>query len=367
MTSRVLAAIFVVLSTLSCGRTELDEADLLPLDADASPPSADSGPIAQGSDGGPIGRDDAATIDSAPGDQCTETCAGSCAPGGCVVTLASSPSPGGITVDSESVYWTDTSLSAVEKVGLAGGTATMLASEFSPYAIAADSENVYFGTVSAIMKVPLGGGTPLTLAPAWAANDIALDATNVYWTNFDGTVNAVAKNGAASVILLNAGEGQDSSRGIAVDSTNVYWGSASGVMTMPLAGGTLTTLALLGSGADAIAIDGRNVYFTEESTNVLQSVPLGGGALTTLATPSALAMNGMAIDGENVYFTIDSALMKVPLGGGAPTTLASDQSNLSYIDGAIATDGRSVYWATGTTLDGSEGILRKLTPTCACP
>jgi hypothetical protein len=354
MTSRGFTASFLVLSALSSGRSELDETTLLAPNPDAAPP-------------GPFGQDDAAAMDSGQGDPCTETCAGFCAPGGCVVSLASSPSPGDLTVDSENIYWTDTSLSTVEKIGVAGGTPTMLASEFAPYAIAVDSQNVYFGTVSAIMKVPLGGGTPSTLAPAWDANDIAVDATNVYWTNFDGTVDAIAKGGGNSVTLLNAGEGQDSSRGIAVDATNVYWGSASGVMTIPLAGGTATTLALFEGGADEIAIDTANVYFTQFNTNVLQSVELGGGVPKTLATPSALAINGMAIDSGNVYFTVDSALMKVPLGGGAPTTLVSDQSNLSNIDGAIATDGRSVYWATGTSLEGSAGSLRKVTPTCACP
>ena len=149
-----------------------------------------------------------------------------------------------------------------------------------------------------------------------------MDSTNVYWTNYDGTVEKVGKGGGMAV-ALTPGLGEGTCHGIAVDATSVYWGSAARVMKMSLGGGALAPLASLENGADAIAIDKTNVYFTENDTNVLGSVALGGGAPPVmLGAPPALVINGMTIDSKNVYLTIDSAVMKVPLGGGAMTTLS---------------------------------------------
>src|SRR5271170_6709733 len=115
-----VAATFCFLVLLSCGsRTELDEVALSASNLDGAPPGDATGSV-----------QDAQS-------QCTDTCTGFCAPGGCVVRLASSPSPADLTVDSESVYWTDTFDNTVMKIGLAGGIPTTLASGFNfPVAVA---------------------------------------------------------------------------------------------------------------------------------------------------------------------------------------------------------------------------------------
>ena len=81
------------------------------------------------------------------------------------------------------------------------------------------------------------------------------------------------------------------------------------VMKVPVAGGTLTTLALAQNTPQSIAIDGTSAYWINAGT------------------------------GAN-YFT-DGAVMKVPVAGGTLSTLASGQGNPA----GIAVDGTSVYWS----------------------
>jgi hypothetical protein len=143
--------------------------------------------------------------------------------------------------------------------------------------------------------------------------------------------------------------GEQGAQAIAVDARNVYWikttdGSGGPVAVPPdgqvvlcskcgcdhptvLASGELTTL---GGG---IAVDATSVYWVDG--NVMK-VPIGGGAVTTLAV--ANTQGSIAVDATSVYWADTGGLMKIPIGGGTPEMVASRMDIA-----AIALDSVNVY------------------------
>ncbi len=96
---------------------------------------------------------------------------------------------------------------------------------------------------------------------------LVVDSTNLYWTDYgEGAVMKAPLAGGASTTLASGQifQGFPGDYGtLAVDATNVYWTSALAVMSVPISGGSATTL--YGSGGGAIAADGMNVYWTSGS------------------------------------------------------------------------------------------------------
>lgn len=145
-----------------------------------------------------------------------------------------------------------------------------------------------------------------------------------------------------------------------MEGSNVYWASTppgtAEVGSVPVGGGSATTLVRLGSGAQplSIAVDATNAYVAGTTcggplgcTGWIDEISLSSGATTTLA--SNVSVSGpIAVDGKSLYWTssggeFTGTVMSVPIAGGSPTTLASNQS----WPGAIAVDATNAYWANG--------------------
>jgi hypothetical protein len=147
--------------------------------------------------------------------------------------------------------------------------------------------------------------------------------------------------------------------GVQVHNGTVYWTVYEGVeggsiLSIPVDGGTSTTIAAQQNHPWGLAVDDQNVYWvnyansdlleftgiTSDAGSVMQA-PLDGGSPLALAT-GVTSPFGIAIDETNVYFTTsDGNVESVPIGGGAATTLMANQA----LPRGIAVDRTYVYWA----------------------
>ncbi|MEP7122260.1 MAG: hypothetical protein ABJE95_15170 [Byssovorax sp.] len=152
-----------------------------------------------------------------------------------------------------------------------------------------------------------------------------------------------------------------SAREIAIDAKNIYWTdtNAGTVSSVPQAGGSVTMLAMV-STAWAIATDGISVYATEYDTaGGVYSVPVDGGARLTLAAsqgrPCSIAVgpagNGFVYfanqyTGDVTKAAVDGSLTKLFAGNqGAPPGVTTDADSAYWTDGSYP----------GTVKQGSLG------------
>jgi hypothetical protein len=255
---------------------------------------------------------------------CTPSCAGTCTAGKCFVTLSTNtvggPDQGGseLVLDNTKLYWVENTRN-IESVPTAGGATTTLASfTYYPEGLAVDTSHVFWASSSFsldggfIESAPTSGGSPATIASGLSnPAAIATDGTNVYFT------------AATATSYCSAG----------VTPCTGY------VLSMPVGGGTISTLASSpGLGVSLFLAHGQ-LYWTTGDGRVL-TVPTSGG------TPRQLAYEvtyGLAVvaDQAAAYWTNSAGEVKrLPLDGGKPTVLAAGQTPIA----ALAVDESSVYW-----------------------
>ncbi len=298
---------------------------------------------------------------------CGLACSKSCTSGRCVVPLATGQFSQGIALDATYVYFTNISPGAVGKVPIAGGAVSTLSTVGSAnFDIAVDTASVYWTGQSSsnILKVGLGGGTATTLATGQAGpTGIAVDGLSVYWTNNGTSVVKVGLGGGTPTTLAS---GQNGCRGIALAGSTVYFsnaGDSSGngsLVRVSTSGGTPVTLKSGLMQPESIAIDGSNIYWasyvgTTGTDSVIYKMPIGGGTVTPLASSQSYFIDGeIAVDATSVYWANfgTNEVMKVAIGGGAPVTLASGVANPM----SVALNSQSVFF---TSYGGTVG---KITP-----
>jgi len=331
---------------------------------------------------------DGACIDSQSDPHNCGGCAHDCYGGGCVAgacqpaTLASGQvSPFAIAVDPNYVYWTNSAASgSVVKMALDGGAFTTLASgQNYPGHIAVDTKNAYWangvrgeadagmGPNGTVVAFALASGTITTLTTGLYSPDSVVAVNGLVawddWGNWEDASNAgsvvVETLGGSPMTLAT---GQYAPTGLALSSTALYWcnqadtNPGDGVvfsLARPLGSAPPATLASIPSSGMSspmyVAIDTKNIYWTDFTTGAVMATPLSGGAETTLAT--GIAPYGIATDGISVYWSDWGAgnIVRVTIDGGAITTLVSGQDNPL----TIALDSTRVYWASynrGTVL-----------------
>ena len=201
-----------------------------------------------------------------------------------------------IAVNSNNVYWTnsvpDSSAGAVFTCPLAGcgSTPTSLgAADAGPGSgIALDANYVYWSTTFEVLKCPLAGcgGSPTVLLSSSSGltnlGPLVLDADNIYFivTSFQDALSRIlvcAKMGCANQPKTLATSADPSSPflALATDGTTVYWTAQSrvagaGQVCKCSVSGCANAPEVIASGLNypgGIALDARNLYWTEQGTS----------------------------------------------------------------------------------------------------
>jgi hypothetical protein len=227
----------------------------------------------------------------------------------------------------------------------------------------------------ALYTVPLAGGSVSALATGIgvptvnAAISLAVTATSAYWTEAGtyggcciqvgtGTLKSVPLGGGTVTTVFT---GLDAPVALAIDGVNAVWAESWRVARAPLAGGAATTLASgISSSMARIAVDASHVYILD--ADFIKTLPTAGGTVEKLAAARgsmgdfSLIDQDIAIDGTSVYWTIKEVaggptVQKVALAGGAPVTLAVDTTapNPQDCNWRIALDTQNVYWSAGSS------------------
>jgi hypothetical protein len=190
-----------------------------------------------------------------------------------------------------------------------------------------------------------------------AQSNLAVNGSSLYWTG--GAIMSVPLAGGTPTTVVPA---QDGAQNVVLDGTNVYWTidepSPSGaVRSAALSGGAVTPIASSQDSPDFLAVDGANVYWGGLTT--IRKAPLGGGGPTTMLASSQKAPRTIVVDDASVYWSAASAgaIMKVGKDGSGLTALISGQTS-PY---GLALDSTNIYWTSGASvmkahLDGSGAV-----------
>jgi hypothetical protein len=189
--------------------------------------------------------------------------------------------PTGIAVDGAHVYWSDYVARAVIMVAVDGGTPAPIATGLAgPFGVATDGTSVYCanhgdGTIVRIPIDPEAGGPVDVVSSQTTIWTVVVAAGNVFWADWgpyvvdagypQGSIMKLPLDGGMVVKLVSP---VDQPYNIAVDSKNVYWTQPGAVMSVPVGGGSPTVVAR-GQTPDSIAVDDTSVYWSDPGVGTI--------------------------------------------------------------------------------------------------
>jgi hypothetical protein len=229
----------------------------------------------------------------------------------------------GVVLVGSTLYWTTGGAGKVFSVPTTGGAATPISlTENLPDKIVSDGTNIYYTDWTRIRYLSVAGGSPSTLPIPAATNQfatptgIAVDSTYVYWSNQGGP------RGSATIWRANKTDGSnptqlvmtpaDSIQSITIDATTIYFtsnygGGNMGVYSIPIGGGSATTLAGTEMFPGMITSDANAIYWLDGSRVRKMTKSGGPASVTTIVPVTALLSNGtlndIALDANYLYFT----------------------------------------------------------------
>ena len=198
--------------------------------------------------------------------------------GGAVETLASGQNiANALAVDATHAYWASSGLAPayagrVSRVNRNGGSPQVLADVVRASGIALDAAHVYTATGGGLIELPLGGGSIRTVAPV-GGMQLAASATDLFVLSNYQLARVDKQTGVATVVFERNVGGSS----VAVDDTHVYWTydgylgpvpqpGAGKVLKAPLAGGSITEIAICLPKPTAVTVDAAHVYWVHWAT-----------------------------------------------------------------------------------------------------
>ena len=226
------------------------------------------------------------------------------------------------------------------------------------------------------MELPLDGGPAVVLASTGSlqANGLAVSGTSVYWTDFrSGAIESIPIGGGTATTITT---GENQPQLMAIDSNNVYWAVESGlldsgsIMAVPLDGGPAFTVTGGGIPVGVVAWGAGTIGYTNDTWpgGSIQSISLDGGNALTVATdvtyPTSIVEQGGSYfflaqgDGGNsprsvwtVSVTGGTAQLLYPATGAAH--MAVDATHVFWTDNSVG----AVYEAPLFPTDGAAPIV----------
>jgi hypothetical protein len=314
-----------------------------------------------------------------------------------------------IVLDNDNAYWVTTTASpneyTLQQIPLDGSPAVTLTTTLQPIvAMARDDSYLYwvegrFPDPGVIKRIPLAGGSVTDVATVTNGivgniliNGSDLIVTEIVYPYPDNyRILKIATSDGSATILATRAQSPYPLK-LTADATTLYWFDSAGIYSLPMSGGSVTTLATISGTPSDITVDTSNViwlendgfvgsifeipkvggtpsvmasdlftpyggvlttsasklYFTEGDYNTtwygrIAEMPLSGGAVASFVTGITGGAGSMVTDGNSIFVVDGWRILKMPIAGGHLETLA--RANF-YIED-LATDGIYVYWLEG--------------------
>lgn len=276
----------------------------------------------------------------------TITQAGTPPPPGTLATGLSYPVS--VAVDDSYVYWIEASGKVLKRVSKSGDSPITLATTLSSFGqMVLNGDYLYYlDSGTQVQKLLKSGGTPTPLATGSSFYDgITVQNNTVFW-GASGVIYSVPITGGSITSVATSPTSLQDIASIRVTNNVVYWSQTfypGSLFAQPI-GGSRTTLSSGVNVEPGLVIQDGFAYFAGSES--IYRVPVDGGARQTLASGRNDAYN-LALDTTNIYWVeagnpigTNGSVMQMPLAGGAIITLAANLAQPV----AIAMDSTNVYW-----------------------
>jgi hypothetical protein len=246
----------------------------------------------------------------------------------------------------------------LERVPAAGGATNDFGDlRAGPFVVAGSdlvySTGVSYIELSSIVSAPLG--TDAAAGKAIAAGldtkppgTMTTDGQTVFWgvADYGAGLYSVPADGSKAYQTLST---TAQVVGLTILGNNVYWTDLTNLLeTMPLAGGTPTTIATLDDSGEATS-DADAVYYIDFEDGTVSRVAAGSTTVQVLFTaPSGVALVHLAVNGDSVFISTNDSVWRVGTDGAGAEELACGFASPTF----VAADAAYVY------VGAAQGVYR---------
>ncbi len=217
-----------------------------------------------------------------------------------------------------------------------------------------------------------GGRRPRVLAHGGDGDKrLVLGRNHVYWSDDgDGSITRLPKDGGVPLVLATE---QMRPTGLLLHEGHLYWATSrpvrdqpSRVVRMPEDGGDIETLAAGDWMVEAIAVEGRDVYWTDFGDGLTGGAVLRGS--TSGAPPVVIASkqkqpDSILVAGQDLYWTNTGNKRPSYFRDGSVMRMRRDVDRKRWVllkdasmPASIVADEENLYWSTSTPYDAPYDV-----------